>query len=164
MTRRRSIAWVVSVGSAVAVVCTWGVVGAREAQSAQAALAEPFKGVTTNGTVNAGLFPVKRAACRHGRSACGRHVHRLAHRGAARLDAFPVDDEEWRKWNNVHRYARQGMSFNEMSAAQKDAAFAFMRASLSAKGFEQTQNTMRLNGYLAELVKNAEEYGRISTT
>ena len=59
MTRRRSIVWVVSVGSAVAAVCTWGVVGAREAQSAQAALAEPFKGLTTNGTVQAGLFPIK---------------------------------------------------------------------------------------------------------
>ena len=56
MTRGRSIAWVVSVGSAVAAVCTWGVVGAREAQ---AALGEPFKGLTTNGTVQADLFPIK---------------------------------------------------------------------------------------------------------
>ncbi len=73
MTRRRSFSWVVSVGVAVAAVGTWGVVGAREAQSAQAALAEPFKGVTTNGTVQPGLFrDQERAACRHGRCATRR--------------------------------------------------------------------------------------------
>ena len=39
------------------------------------------------------------------------------------------------------------------------AAFGLMRAGLSAKGFEKSRNTMRLNGYLAELVKNFDEYG-----
>ena len=34
-----------------------------------------------------------------------------------------------------------------------------MRAGLSAKGFEKSRDVMRLNGYLAELVKNFEEYG-----
>jgi hypothetical protein len=33
---------------------------------------------------------------------------------------FPVDDSEWRKWQNIHRYARQGVSFKEMSEAQRD--------------------------------------------
>ncbi len=39
------------------------------------------------------------------------------------------------------------------------AAFGLMQAGLSAKGFEKSRNTMRLNGYLAELVKNFDEYG-----
>ena len=30
---------------------------------------------------------------------------------------FAVDDDEWRKWANVHRYPRQGVSFDEMGAA-----------------------------------------------
>src|SRR5690606_3697231 len=72
---------------------------------------------------------------------------------------FPVDDEEWRLWNNVHRYARQGVSFREMGDAQRDAAFAMMRAGLSARGFRQTRDIMRLNGYLAELLKRFDEYG-----
>jgi hypothetical protein len=46
-----------------------------------------------------------------------------------------------------------------MSEAQREAAFGLMRAGLSAKGFEKSRNVMRLNGYLAEIVKNFDEYG-----
>jgi hypothetical protein len=34
-----------------------------------------------------------------------------------------------------------------------------MRAGLSAQGFQKSRDTMKLNGYLAELVNNFEEYG-----
>ena len=64
---------------------------------------------------------------------------------------FPVDDPEWRKWMNQHFYARQGVSFAEMTGTQREAAFGLMRASLSARGFELTRNIMRLNETLAEL-------------
>ena len=74
---------------------------------------------------------------------------------AAGEDALRVDDGEWRKWNNVHRYTRQGVSFKEMTEAQQARAFALLRASLSASGLEKSRNMMRLNDTLAELVKNA---------
>src|SRR5208282_4808618 len=64
---------------------------------------------------------------------------------------FPVDDLEWRKWMNQHFYIRQGTSFQEMTDAQREAAFGLLRASLSAKGLELTRNIMRLNETLAEL-------------
>ena len=35
---------------------------------------------------------------------------------------------------NQHFYVRQGVSFKEMSEAQREAAFGLLRASLSAKG------------------------------
>jgi hypothetical protein len=72
---------------------------------------------------------------------------------------FPVTDAEWRDWNNVHRYARKGVSLAELMPAQREQAFDLMRAGLSAKGFEQSRNIMRLNGYLAELTKSFDEYG-----
>jgi hypothetical protein len=59
---------------------------------------------------------------------------------------------QWRKWMNQHFYARAGISFAEMTEAQRDAAFGLMHASLSAKGFELTRNVMRLNETLAEMV------------
>jgi hypothetical protein len=62
------------------------------------------------------------------------------------ITSYPVDDSEWRKWNNVHRYARQGVSFKEMTPAQRERAFDVMRAGLSARGFETSRNIMRLNG------------------
>jgi hypothetical protein len=64
---------------------------------------------------------------------------------------FPVEDIQWRKWMNQHFYPRQGISFQEMTDVQRDAAFGLMHASLSAKGFELTRNVMRLNETLAEM-------------
>jgi hypothetical protein len=69
---------------------------------------------------------------------------------------FPVDDLEWRKWNNVHRYARQGVSFQEMSEEQKTRAFGLLQAGLSAKGLE-SRNIMRSTDH-PEMIA-LDEYG-----
>ncbi len=123
-------------------------------------LAEPFKGVTTNGTVVPDLFPIRTTGVSTApvRAAADNFLGSLTAEQKSRT-TFPLDDSEWRKWNNVHRYARQGVSFKEMSDAQKERAFGLLRASLSAKGLETARNVMRLNGYLAELMNNFEEYG-----
>jgi hypothetical protein len=72
---------------------------------------------------------------------------------------YPVDDSEWRRWNNVHRAVRQGVNFREMSEAQRAVAFDLLKASLSARGLEQSRNIMKLNGYVAEVQNNFAEYG-----
>jgi len=59
----------------------------------------------------------------------------------------------------VHRYARQGVSFKEMTDAQRESGFNLLKASLSAKGLEQSRNIMRLNETIAEMTKRFEEYG-----
>lgn len=64
---------------------------------------------------------------------------------------FAVDDSEWRQWMNQHFYIRQGTSFKEMTEAQREAAFALLRASLSAQGLQQSRDIMRLNHTLGEL-------------
>lgn len=115
-------------------------------------LAEPFRGITTNGEVMPGLFEVKPTgvSTEPVRNAAEKFIARLTPVQLART-IYPVDDVEWRKWMNQHFYARQGISFAEMNEAQRQAAFGLMRASLSAKGFELTRNIMRLNETLAEL-------------
>jgi hypothetical protein len=126
-----------------------------------AALAEPFVGITTDGKAQPGLFhirstgvttePVKKAAVAF--------LAALAPEQRAKT-TFPVDDSEWRKWMNVHRYVRQGVSFLEMSEAQRVAAFGLLRASLSAKGLKLSQDIMKLNHTLGELNNNNfTEYG-----
>lgn len=72
---------------------------------------------------------------------------------------YPVDDSEWRKWDNRHSPKRQGVSFNEMSQEQRKLAFEMLTQSLSAKGLKKTQDIMKLNGNLAELANNFQEYG-----
>jgi hypothetical protein len=64
---------------------------------------------------------------------------------------FGADDPEWRKWMNQHFYARQGVGFEEMNEPQREAAFAMLRASLSARGLQTTRDIMRLNHTLGEL-------------
>jgi len=121
---------------------------------------EPFKGVTTNGAVLPGLFPIVATGVSTApvKQAADQFLAALTPDQRART-SFPVDDPEWRLWNNVHRYTRQGTSFKEMTDAQRDVAFGLLRTALSARGFETSRNIMRLNGYLAELLDRPEEYG-----
>jgi hypothetical protein len=115
-------------------------------------LAQPFKGVTTNGEVVPGLFEISPTgvATESVRNAAEKFIASLTTVQLART-MFPVDDVQWRKWMNQHFYVRQGINFQEMTDTQRDLAFGLMRASLSARGFEITRNVMRLNETLAEL-------------
>jgi hypothetical protein len=115
-------------------------------------LADPFKGITTNGEVVKGLFPLRSTgvSTEPVRVAAGKFLAAL-NEEQQRKTLYPVDDIEWRKWMNVSFYVRQGMGFNEMSEAQREAAFGLMRASLSAKGMKLSRDIMKLNRTLGEL-------------
>jgi hypothetical protein len=121
---------------------------------------DPFVGVTTDGTVRPGLFEIRSTGV------STRPVVDAARAFLAALTpgqrsgtTFPVDDTEWRRWNNVHRAVRAGVSFKEMTEVQRSRAFALVGAGLSARGLEQTRNIMRLNETIAEIVGNFDDYG-----
>jgi len=124
-------------------------------------LAEPFKGVTTDGKVVGGLFPVRSSGVSTDPVRKGAEAFLATLTPEQRAaTVFSVDDPEWRKWMNQHFYIRQGMSFDDMTEAQREAAFGLLRASLSAKGLKQSRDIMRLNHTLGELNNNNfEEYG-----
>jgi hypothetical protein len=135
--------------------------GPGAASREAAALAEPFKGITTNGTVQPGLFPIRSTgvSTEPVRKAATAFLAALTAEQRAKT-TFPVDDPEWRKWMNVHRYVRQGVSFQEMSETQRAVAFGLLKASLSAKGVKLSQDIMKLNQTLGELNNdNFTEYG-----
>jgi Protein of unknown function (DUF3500) len=136
------------------------ILGAVAAQRGPDPLAEPFKGVTTDGTVIAGLFPIRATGVTTApvRDAAVAFLGSLTQDQRTRT-TFPVDDSEWRKWNNVHRYVRQGVSFKEMADEQRTRGFELLRAALSAKGLEKSRNIMRLNETIAELTGRLDEYG-----
>ena len=124
------------------------------------AIAEGFKGLTTDGKVVPGLFkivstgvstePVKKAAeaFLNGLTAEQR-----------KKTVFKVDDHEWRKWANQHSYTRQGVSFAEMNDEQRRLGFALLESGLSARGLQTTRDIMKLNETLAELKKSWDGYG-----
>jgi hypothetical protein len=124
-------------------------------------LAEPFKGITTNGEVVKGLFALHSTGVSTApvRTAAEKFLAALSEEQRRRT-LFPADDLEWRKWMNQSFYVRQGVGFDEMSAAQREAAFGLMRASLSAKGLKLSRDIMKLNHTLGELNHdNFVEYG-----
>ena len=124
-------------------------------------LAEPFKGVTTNGTITPNLFSIRSTgvSTEPVRTAAAAFLKSLDE-GQRRKTLFKENDIEWRKWANQHIYFRDGISFEEMSAAQRQAAFGMLEASLSARGLKLTRDIMRLNETLGELNSdNFIEYG-----
>jgi len=133
----------------------------RSAAAEKAGLAQPFKGVTTDGTIRTGLFAIASTGV------STEPVRKAADAFLAGLTApqrgkstFGVADDEWRKWMNQHFYVRQGVSFLEMTPAQRDLGFALLKAALSARGLKQTRDIMRLNETLGELNGNDfEQYG-----
>jgi Protein of unknown function (DUF3500) len=156
-SRLRLACWL----SAVPIVAAAAAQGpAQGPPQAQASLDEPFKGVTAHGTVTPGLFPIRSSGVSTApiREAATKFLATLTPEQRAKT-VFAADDVEWRMWNNVHRYARQGVSFKEMSEAQRASGFELLKAALSAKGLEQSRNIMRLNETIAELTKRFEEYG-----
>ncbi len=132
---------------------------AAVAQQGGARPIEPFTGMTATGTIEGGLFPIKSTgvSTRPVREAAQQFLQSLTADQRSRT-SYAIDDEEWLKWNNVHRYARQGVNFTEMTDPQRERAFGLLRAGLSAKGFERSRNVMKLNGYLGDLLKRPEEY------
>jgi hypothetical protein len=133
----------------------------RYLEMAQAAIAEPFKGITADGHVVPGLFPLTRTGVPTTpvREAAEAFLATLSTEQRART-TFPVDTIEWRKWSNIHRtLMRHGLSMGEMSPAQRARAYDLLRASLSWQGFETARSVMWLNEYVAELTDRPEEYG-----
>ncbi|MFT5126423.1 MAG: hypothetical protein ACI8W8_000015 [Rhodothermales bacterium] len=121
----------------------------------EAALVEAFKGVFYNGqTPDKDLFPITQTgvSTEPVRLAALDFLSTLSST-QRKSTVFPVNDIEWRKWDNRHSYTRQGMGFEDMTQAQRNRAFGLLRASLSARGLKQSKDIMKLNGTLEELVQ-----------
>lgn len=129
-------------------------------QSEERGLAEPFKGITTDGNIQAGLFKLESTgvSTEGVRSAAVAFLESLDNDQKEKA-TFAVDDDEWRKWMNQHFYIRQGVGFVDMSEKQRKAAFDLMGASLSVDGLKLSKDIMKLNHTLGEINDNFEEYG-----
>ncbi len=133
----------------------------RSRQMEKAALSTPYQGITTDGTAVKGLSPVHSTGVSTApiRDSAAAFLKTLTPE-QRQITLFAVDDPEWRKWMNQHFYQPQGVSFEEMSQAQRDAAFAMIGSALSAEGLTLSRDIMKLNHTLGEIKNNFEEYGQ----
>lgn len=127
----------------------------------EAELAKPFVGITADGKLVKDLFKIESTgvSTKPVVTAAKSFLAGLSDQQRKKTK-FPVDDIEWRKWDNRHFAKRQGVGFNEMSEEQRKLAFGLLEASMSAKGLKLSQDIMKLNHNLAELAKNFDEYGQ----
>ncbi|MEM7602836.1 MAG: DUF3500 domain-containing protein, partial [Verrucomicrobiota bacterium] len=134
--------------------------GSRFAELEKQAMAQPFVGVTTDGTVEEGLFEIKATgvSTQGVREATKAFLAALTDEQQQKT-MFPVDDNEWRRWANQHGLPRQGVSFEDMDESTRDLAFQMIGSGLSARGLKTTQDIMKLNHTIAELSGRHGEYG-----
>ena len=122
------------------------------------AIAEPFVGITTDGTPIQGLYSIDGPEGESNSTlvrTANDFLNSLTREQRAKV-MFPVDGSEWRHWANIRPTIRDGIGFDELTEGQREGAFNMMRAALSVKGFATSRNIMRLNETLAELSGNTQ--------
>jgi hypothetical protein len=127
---------------------------------ARESLGEEFRGITVDGIVRPGLFPV------HKTGVSLEPILRVARDFLATLElrqqrqvSFDIHSDAWRSWSNVHPFLmRHGLGLHELAPAQRQAALALVSSVLSASGFETARNVMKLNEHACELTGLTEEY------
>ena len=116
---------------------------------------EPFRGVTSDGVVLPGLYPL-------GRPGAGDPALReAAERLLGTLDAderarfvHAVDAPEWRAWSNPEFVVHEvGLRLEDLGEEQVAAVHGLLRASLSPEGYERVRTLMELNGFLGDLLE-----------
>jgi Protein of unknown function (DUF3500) len=99
-----------------------------------AALKEPYVGIATSKGIDSSLFPIRSTGVSTEpiRFAAEKFLATLTPAQTPKT-LLDVEDPEWRKWSNVDNgiYVRQGVSMEEVTALQREAAFGLMRTSLS---------------------------------
>ncbi len=126
---------------------------------ARAELDTPVAGITTDGTVRRGIFPEHAVATEPIVAAAQAFLEALPSDLRARV-CFDRDAEEKRSWYNVHmNFFRHGVMLEDMAPAPRQAALDLLRASLSARGFDQARDIMRLNELLGQVTGSHDEFG-----
>lgn len=121
----------------------------------------PFKGITTDGHVTPGLFTREDAGAPVAGmvAAAAAFLARVPPAQRASI-CFPVDSRVWQQWQNTEILVeRYGLRLDETTAEVREAVLDVLRASLSAKGFENSRAVMRLNQFLGDLVGGPKVLG-----
>jgi len=128
---------------------------------ADAALAQPFVGITTDGRVEPGLFSLSESgvSTKPIKEAADEFLSSLT-KSTKSTASFTMDDDAWQRWNNTHPFTmRHGVMLESLSAKQREWALALVQTSLSVRGFETARDIMKLNHTIGELTDKWDEYG-----
>jgi hypothetical protein len=123
---------------------------------ARAEAARPFRGITVPTTLarispSADTAPITEAGMAF--------IDSLTSEQRAKA-SFPIEASERRIWFNVHpNVTRHGLLLEDLTPTQRARAMSIIEATLSARGYAQARNVMRINGFLVGLTGRPEEFG-----
>jgi Protein of unknown function (DUF3500) len=129
-------------------------------QDGLTASAEPYVGVTENGKITPGLFPVQSTGVSTAPIKAAADAFLAALSTEQRAEAmFPLESESWRRWSNVHMFLmRHGVCMEQMTEAQREKSLDLMRATLSKAGYDTSIGIMRLNETIREITGRNLEF------
>jgi len=115
---------------------------------------EPFKGVTSDGSVRPDLFtlqdegmPIETIV-----AAADSLLAKLSPEQLA-VTRYHIDSPEWRSWSNPEfLLSDKGIRLDELADGVRNAVLAVLEATLSPEGYTKAVGAMRINGFLGDLV------------
>ena len=133
----------------------------RMRENGERIVGEPFQGITTDGTIVPGLYPLQTT---------GVSTDPIRRAAIEFLDAlnpsqrehvsFEITSDAWRRWWNIHPFLmRHGLLLEDLSDHQREAALRLVERTLSASGFGAARDIMRLNHTIGEITGSWTEYG-----
>ncbi|KAI1338669.1 hypothetical protein F5Y15DRAFT_416892 [Xylariaceae sp. FL0016] len=116
---------------------------------------EPYKGVTSDGTVIPNLFKIRDEGIPIDAIVAAAHrvLSQLTPAQTART-LLHVDSPEWRTWSNPEfLISDKGIRLDEVDAPLRAAVLAVLETTLSPEGYAKALGAMRINHFLGELVR-----------
>jgi hypothetical protein len=134
---------------------------ARMRDNGERLVREPFNGITTDGNVVPGLFPLRATGV------STEPIRRAALEFLEALDdtqrqqaRFEITSDAWRRWWNIHPFLmRHGVLLEDVDDHKREAALRLLEHTLSASGFRTARDIMRLNHTIGEITGSWTEYG-----
>ena len=117
---------------------------------------EPFRGVTSDGTVRSGLFELRDEGVPI-EDIVGKTEALWSQLGDLQREKlqFHIDSPEWRTWSNPEfLLSHKGLRLDEITPETRVAILAVLQATVSQEGYEKATKAMRINGYLGKLVES----------
>lgn len=121
-------------------------------------LAQPYKGITVDGTVRQGLYELDGTTDKPTKTtqamveAAGKLLSLVSTEQRQAL-LHDIDATEWRAWSNPELYVfRHGVRLEEASDEFVNAVHRVLKATLSPSGYAKVHGCMKVNHFLGEVV------------
>ncbi len=122
-------------------------------------LAEPFIGITTDGQLKKELYSILKTGLSTAniRTAVLKLLDSLNQEQRDK-SMFSIDATEWQRWSNTDFYKRKGICLCDLNEVQKELAIDILKESLSPRGFDKSNNIMKMEAYLGRLINKTERF------